>query len=200
MPPITASMDRNFPPAHVVCLAGSAGALAAYQAILRAIPPDSDMAFIIVAHRRPGFDHLLGPLLRSVTAMPVHDIAQGQSIERGTVLLLPARQDLAFVDGRLLLSAQSNADERITTITRFLRSLAMDTGVRSVAVILSGLADDGSAALGAIKAAGGMTFAQSDAEWSDMPMNAIRTGYVDSVLSSGSIGETLAALARARPH
>jgi two-component system, chemotaxis family, CheB/CheR fusion protein len=109
-------------------------------------------------------------------AMSVQEIAQGQSVERGTVLLSPARHDLALVEGRLLLSAQLKVEGRLTTITRFLTSLAMDAGTRSVAVILSGLADDGSAALRAIKAAGGMTFAQSDAEWSDMPTNAIRTG------------------------
>ena len=51
------------------------------------------------------------------------------------------------------------------TINIFLCSLAETAGQRAVAVILSGLDGDGSAALKAIKAAGGLTFAQSDAAY-----------------------------------
>jgi two-component system CheB/CheR fusion protein len=48
-----------------------------------------------------------------------------------------------------------------------------------VAVILSGLDGDGSAALKAIKAAGGLTFAQSAAAYDSMPRSAVETGHVD---------------------
>jgi two-component system, chemotaxis family, protein-glutamate methylesterase/glutaminase len=152
------------------------------------------MAFIVVAHRRPGFDHLLGPLLEAVTAMPVSTIEQGQRIEPNSVLLLPAGQDVAILDGRLVLSAREQQRGWPNTITTFLHSLAIDAGVDAVAVILSGLTGDGSAALGQIKRAGGVTFAQAHAEWPDMPTHAIETGHVDFVLSSEDIGPALAAL------
>jgi chemotaxis response regulator CheB len=139
----------------IVCLGGSAGALSAYQAILRAVPADSGVAFIVVAHRRLGFDHLLGPLLEAVTTMPVSTVEQGQSIAPNAVVLVPAQQDVAIIDGRLVLSTRAKTVGWPTTITSFLQSLAIDRGPRAVAVILSGLADDGSAALGAIKAMGG---------------------------------------------
>jgi chemotaxis response regulator CheB len=150
------------------------------------------MAFIVVAHRQLGFDRLLGPLLGAVTAMPVSAIAQGQRIEPNTVVLLPAHHDLALADERFVLSAQEETRRWPNTITKFLRSLAMDAGARSVAVILSGLANDGSAALRPIKAAGGTTFAQSNPKWSDMPRHAVETGDVDFLLSSEDIGRALA--------
>ena len=59
------------------------------------------------------------------------------------------------------------------TINIFLCSLAETAGQRAVAVILSGLDGDGSAALKAIKAAGGLTFAQSDAAYDSMPRSAV---------------------------
>ena len=185
---------------RIVCLAGSAGALSAYRAILRGVPADSGMAFIVVAHRRPGFDHLLGPLLEAVTDMPVSAIVPGQRIEPNRVVLLPAGHDVTIIDRRLVLNAREQARGWPITITTFLQSLAIDAGVNAVAVILSGLADDGSAALVQIKRAGGVTFAQADAEWTDMPSHAIETGHVDFVLSSEAIGSALTALSVARDN
>lgn len=184
-------MTSSGSPFPIVCLGGSAGALSAYRAILRAVPADSGKAFIVVAHRRLGFDHLLGPLLEAVTTMPVGAVEQGQRLAPNTVVLVPAQHDVAIVDGRLVLSRRAKAVGWPTTITSFLESLAIDAGARAVAVILSGLADDGSAALGAIRARGGSTFAQADAEWPDMPRHAIDTGFVDFVLSSENIGRAL---------
>ena len=66
----------------------------------------------------------------------------------------------------------------------------------SVAVILSGLDHDGSAAMGSIKAAGGITFAQSNPEHSDMPRHAIETGYVDFVMHPAEIATTLLVVAQ----
>ena len=88
-------MNSSGSPFPIVCLGESAGALSAYRAILRAVPADSGKAFILVAHRRVGFDHLLGPLLEAVTTMPVSAVEQGQRIAPNTVVLVPAqRRDL----------------------------------------------------------------------------------------------------------
>ena len=65
-----------------------------------------------------------------------------------------------------------------------------------MAVILSGLDGDGSAALKAIKAAGGLTFAQSDAAYDSMPHSAVETGHVDHLMPAVEIAKALSALAR----
>jgi chemotaxis response regulator CheB len=126
--------------------------------------------------------------------MPVSAVAHGQRIAANTVVLVPAQQEVAIVDGRFALSPRKKNRGSPRTITNFLQTLASDAGGDAVAVILSGHADDGSAALGAIKASGGVTFAQADAEWSDMPRHAIATGFVDFVLSSENIGRALTVL------
>ena len=69
-------------------------------------------------------------------------------------------------------------------------------GPRAVAVILSGLDGDGSAALKAIKAAGGLTFAQSDASFDSMPREAVETGHIDHLLPAAEIAKALLGLAR----
>ena len=64
-----------------------------------------------------------------------------------------------------------------------------------MAVILSGLDGDGSAALKSIKATGGVTFAQSDATSQSMPREAVETGHIDYLLPAAKIAKTLLALA-----
>ena len=68
-----------------------------------------------------------------------------------------------------------------------------------VAVIVSGLDADGAEALREIKEAGGITIAQTPdtAEWSDMPESAIKTGYIDFVLSVEDIAQKIAEIAKA---
>jgi len=80
-------------------------------------------------------------------------------------------------------------------INIFLYSLAEAKGNRAVAVILSGMDGDGSAALKNIKAAGGVTFAQSNAAYDSMPRSALETGNVDFLLPSSEIARALAKLA-----
>ena len=77
------------------------------------------------------------------------------------------------------------------TISLFLFSLAEAYGHRAVAVILSGMGQDGSAALKAIKAAGGVTFAQSNPAFDSMPRYAVETGNGDFILPPPEIAQAL---------
>src|SRR6185369_402558 len=70
-------------------------------------------------------------------------------------------------------------------------------GHKSIGVVLSGTANDGSLGIQEIKAAGGITFAQDDtAEQNSMPASAIATGAVDFVLPPHEIGRELGEIAR----
>src|SRR5256884_3929863 len=78
-------------------------------------------------------------------------------------------------------------------IDSFFRSLADSYQSRSIGVILSGTASDGTLGLQAIKAMGGVTFAQDEAsaKYSAMPRNAIAAGNVDFVLAPEGIAREL---------
>ena len=73
-----------------------------------------------------------------------------------------------------------------------------DRGSQSLGVVLSGTASDGTLGLQAIKAAGGITFAQEmgTAKFASMPGSAIAAGVVDFVLPPAGIALQLAAIAR----
>ncbi|HXF13435.1 MAG TPA: chemotaxis protein CheB [Terriglobales bacterium] len=153
----------------VVCLAGSAGGLEAYREILRHLPNDNGITFVIVSHRGEGDPTLLPSLLARVTRMEVLEAEDGMMLEPNCVFVKPARTHLTTDGLAFQLYDQPGAPGWSVDVTCFLLSLAKTCSSRSIAVILSGMGFDGSSALGNIKQAGGVVFAQSDPVYGDMP-------------------------------
>jgi two-component system, chemotaxis family, CheB/CheR fusion protein len=87
-----------------------------------------------------------------------------------------------------------------TTLSCFLTSLAGSDGPSSIAVILSGSGNDGSSALSAVRASGGLILAQSNPRWAGMPDSAVATGNVDFILNSRQIATALTAFGKRRQH
>jgi len=184
-------MDANF---RIVCLCGSAGALSAYIDILGAMPVDSGMAFLVLTHRRVGQPCWLPEILARTTRMPVAEIEHGTVLAPDRVYIIPAGRDMTTDGTSLSLAPSSSPRGWPRTFDIFLGSLAHATHCRAVAVILSGMAGDGSAALDAVRASGGITFAQSGAAFSSMPDTAIHTGNVDFTGSPSEISSRIASL------
>src|SRR5207249_1191573 len=78
----------------------------------------------------------------------------------------------------------------------FFESLAEERGAGAIGILLSGTGSDGTAGLRAIKAAGGITFAQdASAKFDAMPRSAIRSGFVDLVLPPREIAREIRRIA-----
>ena len=188
------SSDKSLMSFRVVCLGGSAGGLEAYLEILRSLPADSGMAFVVVSHRGLGNEDRLCWLLARATAMPVAEVEQGMSLEPNRVFIMPAGKDMTLHSDIFDLKATPRRRGFSKALTLFLRSLSEAYGSRGVAVILSGMDGDGSAALAAFKAAGGVTFAQANPAFASMPDHAVATGHVDFVLPPAEIAQALLSL------
>ena len=186
-------MTKSFP---IICIGGSAGGTEAYIKLLQQLPVDTGGAIVIVNHiaRKPTNLH---NVLSHYTAMPVELIKSGLRIKPNHVFIIPSNRDLHVLDGAFSLQSRSKLSGWPNVITVFLRSLANHWSGTIVAVIVSGLDADGAAALKEVKNVGGITIAQTpdDAEWSDMPESAIKTGYVDYVLSLEAIAQKISQIA-----
>ena len=107
----------------------------------------------------------------------------------------PPNKCVVAKDGKLRLMQRK---ERVNVgIDHFFESLAEACGSRGIGVVLSGTGTDGTAGLRAIKAAGGLTFAQTEesAKFDAMPRNAIRAGFVDIVLPPRDIAREIRRIA-----
>ena len=181
----------------VVGIGGSAGGLHAFSTLLEHLPPDTGMAFVIVSHLDPGHPSLLTQLLASKTQMAVAEATDKVRVAPNRVYVAPPATKITIDAGRLRLSPRTAGEHPHLPIDAFLESLAIAQGERAIGVILSGAASDGARGLTAIKAAGGLTFAQepASAEYPSMPARAIATGVVDFVLAPEKIAVELAAVA-----
>jgi chemotaxis response regulator CheB len=192
------SFEKDFP---IVCVGGSAGGTASYVQLLKHLPPETCVAIVIVNHIRRT-TAALHKILPHSTRMQVELITEGLPIRPNHVFIIPTGCDLHVLDGTFRLRPMSKPKGWPDVITVFLRSLAQNWNGKLVAVIVSGLDSDGAEALREIKEAGGITIAQAPdtAEWSDMPANAIRTGYVDFILSVEDIAQKISQIANAIPE
>ena len=177
----------------VVGIGASAGGLEAFTRILRALPTDTGMSFVLVQHLAPQHDSQLSEILQNATEMPVNEAKEGVRIEPNSVYVIPPNTLMTLVQGVLRLEPRQLVRGKYMVIDGFFSSLADDCGDRAIGVILSGNNEDGTAGIGAIKNAGGITFAQeiASAEFPTMPMIAIASGYVDHVLSPTDIAYEL---------
>jgi chemotaxis response regulator CheB len=188
---------KDFP---VVCVGGSAGGSAAYVQLLKHLPPEMGIAIVIVNHITKT-SATLQKILPRYTKMRVELITEGLPIQPNHVFIIPSNRDLHVLDGEFRLKPISKPKGWPDVITLFLCSLAQNWDGKLVAVIVSGLDADGTEALSSIKEVGGITIAQTPdtAEWSDMPESAIKTGYIDFVLSAEDIAQKIAQIAHAFP-
>jgi two-component system, chemotaxis family, CheB/CheR fusion protein len=185
-------------PTSIVGVGASAGGLEAFEQLLVSLPSDTNMAFVLVQHLAPTHESFLSELLAKSSKMPVFEVADGMTVAANHVYVIPPNVEMYINQGVLHLSPLSSGRARRMPIDIFLRSLAEDQQSRAVGVILSGTASDGTLGIQAIKAAGGITFAQDEesAKYSAMPQNAISAGNVDFVLRPEEIARELARIAK----
>ena len=180
-------------PFVVVGVGASAGGLEAYNELLSELPPNPRLALLLVSHLDPSHKSELATLLDRVSKLPVLEVTEGMAVQVNHVYVIPPGATMAMTDGHLTLTPRPPRPVPHMPIDSLFRSLAAIQKQRAVAVVLSGNGTDGVIGLQAVKAAGGMTFAQDEqtARYPGMPHAAVLDGNVDHVLSPKYIARHL---------
>jgi two-component system CheB/CheR fusion protein len=196
-PPGERSNSVEAAPFPIVGIGASAGGLEAFTELLRHLPLDTGMAFVLVQHLDPQHESALTQLLMRATSLPVREVTNNLPVEPNHVYVIPPNMNLAITQGVLKLQPRQPTRAPHHSIDFFFESLARDQRERAMGVILSGTASDGTLGLEAIKAEGGITFAQDDsARYDSMPRSAITARCVDFVLSPENIAKELDRIAK----
>src|SRR5579862_4338248 len=196
LPGGTSTPDKHatFP---IVGVGASAGGLVAYTELLLNLPLDTGMAFVLVQHLDPEHESALTDILARATALPVQEATNELEVEANRVYVIPPNTTLSIERGTLKLETRKPARTPHHSIDLFFESLAQDAHERAIGVVLSGTASDGTLGLEAIKAEGGITFAQDDsARYDSMPRSAVAAGCVYFVLKPEDIAKELARIAK----
>jgi two-component system, chemotaxis family, CheB/CheR fusion protein len=173
----------------VVGIGASAGGIHALKEFFSNVPDDSGMAYVVILHLSPEHESRLAEILQVGSPIPVTQVKEREKIQPDHVYVIPPNQNLSITDGHLVLTNMIGLEERRSPVDLFFRTLAEANESRAVSVILSGTGSNGSIGMKRIKECGGIAFAQhlAEAEYPDMPRNAISTGMVDYVLPVAQI-------------
>lgn len=173
----------------VVGLGASAGGIQALKKFFSQIPKDSGMAYVVILHMSPEHESKLAEILQTNSPIPVNQVTERVKIEPNHAYVIPPNRNLGMTDGHLSLLEMGGQHGRRSPIDTFFGTLAENNQERGVSVVLSGTGADGAIGLKRVKEYGGVAFAQEpqEAEYDDMPRNAIATGMVDYVLPVADI-------------
>lgn len=185
-------------PLSVVGIGASAGGLDAFLRLIKSLPRDTGLAYVLVQHLDPTHESLLPGLLERAAAIPVTEAADGMRVDPDHAYVIPPNTTITITDGHLRVSARRKEHGAHLPIDALLSSLAVAYASGAVGVVLSGAGFDGTRGIERIKEAGGITMAQDSASagFPSMPESAASTGAVDFILGPEEIAAQLTRLGR----
>jgi two-component system, chemotaxis family, CheB/CheR fusion protein len=178
----------------VAAIGASAGGLEAFSELLRNLPMQTGMTFVLVQHLDPHHTSQLVQILTRETNLPIKEVTEGDFLRPNQVYIMPPNREMTLEKDALRLWTRPENRGRHMPIDRFFTSVAVAQGPEAIGIVLSGTASDGTRGLNAIKEHGGIAIAQDEksARYSSMPSSAIASGNVDLVLTPRAIAEELA--------
>jgi two-component system chemotaxis response regulator CheB len=175
-------------PAAVLAIGASTGGPNALAELLRPLPADFPVPIVIAQHMPPMFTRLLAERLSAQFSIPVREGASGTVLKPGHAWIAPGDHHMVVVrDGlqiRLRLHQEPPENSCRPAVDVLLRSVAGTFGSGTLAVILTGMGQDGLRGCEAIREAGGQILAQDEGSsvvWG-MPGCVARAGLADRVL------------------
>jgi len=171
------------------CSTGGPPALQSVFETLALLP----VPIVVAQHMPPTFTRLFAERVNRLTSYTVKEADDGEMLARGTVYIAPGGMQTEVrrnADGLFVRVFPANmTDLYAPSVDRLFNTAADASGERLIAVIMTGMGDDGADAMRNVRQRGGKTIAES-AETAiifGMPNEAIRTGCVDQVLPLGQI-------------
>ncbi|MBT1707919.1 chemotaxis protein CheB [Fulvivirgaceae bacterium PWU5] len=178
---------------RIAAIGVSAGGLRALKEFFSSLPQIPDLAFVVVTHLPRDTPSSLQPTLSAVTSLPVY-VLQGQTVPRaGNIYVLPAYMSADLHEGVISVYERHPSEPVFKAIDEFLFSLATDQRKNAIAIILSGMGNDGARGVQAIQKCGGMVLAQDpeSSKYSSMPRAAIDADQPEEIAAPHLLGQTL---------
>jgi two-component system, chemotaxis family, protein-glutamate methylesterase/glutaminase len=184
---------------RVVAIGVSTGGPHALQYVLSQLPGDFPGSILVVQHMPEGFTEMFARRLDEICAISIKEAQSGDLLLAGRALICPGSRHLKVKRLPLGDVAVLSDDPRVNghrpSVDVLFKSVAEEFGSKSVAVLMTGMGDDGAQGMGEVKAAGGMTIAQSEDSCVvfGMPKAAIDRGYAVRVVGLDVLANTLQA-------
>jgi two-component system chemotaxis response regulator CheB len=168
----------------VLAIAASTGGPAALCQLLSELPGNFPVPVLVVQHIAPGFLAGFASWLNTNVSLKVKVAQQGEEAAPRTIYLPPDDRHLGFAGGRIAVSEAAPIGGFRPSASFLFETTARAFGPATLAVVLTGMGQDGVDGLRAVREVGGRIIAQDEASSVvyGMPGAAARAGVVDQVL------------------
>ena len=183
--------------ANLIVIGASAGGYQALVEILKNFSADMPAAIMILLHAPLGRPHSLKESLGRYSRLPIVELENREPLRQGFIFVPPPGRS-AIISHGVITVEPGIPNQPVSTINRLFTSAAQGYSERVIGVILTGLLRDGTEGLRAVHEAGGLTMVQDprEAEYEDMPSNAMEGLPVTFCLNVAEIGSALELLVR----
>lgn len=180
---------------RLAVIGASTGGPAAVQRILQGLPAAFPFPIVVVQHMPAGFTRPFAQRLATLSRLRVMEAEDGMRLSPGMAVIAPAGTHLRLSPSlSVILSLEPREARHVPSVDVTMRSAARAQPSGVLGVLLTGMGEDGAEGMAAIRAAGGITVAQSEASCVvyGMPRAAVLRGGAGWVLALEEIAELLA--------
>jgi two-component system, chemotaxis family, protein-glutamate methylesterase/glutaminase len=185
----------------LVLIGTSAGGVEALQEVSRGMPENFGAPILVVMHYPAHTPSRLAEILSRAGPLEAKMAEDGEAMKRSQIYIAPSDHHLLVESNRIRLTRGPKENRSRPAIDAMFRSAAHSVGPRAIGIVLTGMLDDGTAGLWAIKDQGGCALVQDpgEAQYDSMPRSAIRYVAVDQVLKLADIPAALARIVNEPP-
>ena len=195
-------VPRTTLPPKIVAIGVSTGGPDALARVIPLLPSNLSVPVVIAQHMPPIFTSLLASRLSSKSALPVRECVSGEPLQAGSVVIAPGDYHMVLnqEEGVIRLRTHQGPKENFCrpAVDVLFRSVASVYGGRTLAVILTGMGQDGLKGCETLRGLGARIYAQDEASsvvWG-MPGFVAKSGLADKILPLDQIaGEITRAVA-----
>jgi two-component system, chemotaxis family, protein-glutamate methylesterase/glutaminase len=180
--------QRPAAPSRIIAIGVSTGGPNALQYLFSHLPVEFSGSILVVQHMPDGFTELFAKRLDESCPIRVKEAQSGDLLVAGRALICPGNRHMKVKKLPLGNVAVLNEDDPVNghrpSADVLFRSVAQEFGPQAMAVLMTGMGEDGASGMGEVRAAGGLTVAQSQKTCVvfGMPKAAIERGYVMRVV------------------
>jgi two-component system, chemotaxis family, protein-glutamate methylesterase/glutaminase len=192
-------LDPKRQPTRIVAIGISTGGPQALQYVFSQLPGDFPGSIVVVQHMPEGFTEMFARRLDEICAIGIKEAQSGDLLLAGRALICPGSRHLKVkrlpLGDVAVLNDEPPVNGHRPSVDVLFKSVAEEFGPKSIAVLMTGMGEDGATGMGMVKAARGMTIAQNEESCVvyGMPKAAIDRGFALRVVGLDSLAKTLMA-------
>ena len=186
-------------PTRVIAIGISTGGPNALQYLFSHLPVEFTGTILVVQHMPDGFTELFAKRLDDTCPIRVKEAQSGDLLVAGRALISPGNRHMKVkklpLGNVVVLSEDEPVNGHRPSADVLFRSVAREFGPQAIALLMTGMGEDGATGMGEIQAAGGLTIAQSGSSCVvfGMPKAAIERGFAAQTVNLQELPNVLQA-------